>query len=312
MNGMGTGRGRNTTRLPGLAFAVLALLTPANAGASAQTSPPVTEAQLQNETDVLYGRAAIDDGEAELRLDIYQPAASCTSPRPFVLMIHGGGFRQGSKSDAAWTELAQTVSTAGYVAISIDYRLEGENPVPSEAFAALRARFIAENPQQPPRVQDVSLINAVVSATEDAHRALDWVQDNAAARCIDPQRFAVWGSSAGAIIGHTISYGLDDFGVATDQPLLFVDYWGRAAFPGLMAPGDPALFIQHGTADPLVAFSYAEALESEAMAAGLDYEFHPVDGAGHGFAHNGVFPPDGSTPSRLSVTMDFLERHLPL
>jgi acetyl esterase/lipase len=312
MGEMVMGVGRKLARLAGLALAVLIGLAPASAGLSVQSSPASGAADLRNEMDVLYGRAAIGDGEAELRLDIYQPTTSCTSPRPFVLMIHGGGFRQGSKSDAAWTELARTVSAAGYVAISIDYRLEGEKPVPSEAFAALRARFIAENPQQPPRVQDVSLINAVVSATEDAHRALDWVQDNAASRCIDPQRFAVWGSSAGAIIGHTISYGLDDFGVESDQPRLFVDYWGRAAFPGLMAPGDPALFIQHGTADPVVAFSYAEALESEAVAAGLDYEFHAVDGAGHGFAHNGVFPPDGSTPSRLSVTMDFLERHLPL
>ncbi|WP_300527472.1 alpha/beta hydrolase [Maricaulis sp.] len=288
--------------LAALCVALCTLAAPALASAQSDRVYP-------SEMDVVYRTAPVGSGTTALQLDIYQPQSACTAPRPFIVMIHGGGFRQGSKTDAAWVEIAEAISAAGYVAITVDYRLEGEKPVPSPEFAAMRQGYLDANPVQPPRVQDVSLINTVVSATEDVRDAALWVQANAADRCIDPDRFAIWGSSAGAVSGQLISYALDDFGITGPRPQLFVDYWGRAGFPGMMAAGDPAIFILHGTADTVIPFSLAEALRDEAQAARLVYAFHPNQGAGHGFASNRIFQSD---PSPFQRTLDFLNRNLPL
>lgn len=265
----------------------------------------------QSEFDIVYRTAPIGDGNTPLQLDIYQPAGPCTAPRPFVLMIHGGGFRRGSKRDTAWIDIAEAVSAAGYVAIPADYRLEGDKPVPSQEFEAMRQGYLDANPVQPPRVQDVSLINTVVSATEDLRDAIRWVQANAQDRCIDPERFAIWGSSAGAVSGQLISYALDDFGIEGPRPDLFIDYWGRAGFAGMMAPGDPSIFILHGTADTVIPFRLAEALRDEAAAADLIVAFHANEGAGHGFPSNAIFETDAAEPSPFQLTLDFLQTQLP-
>ena len=54
---------------------------------------------------------------------------------------------------------------------------------------------------------------------------------------------------------------------------------------------DPPLIMIHGTADPTVPFSLAEAVEAQALSVGLIHEFYPLAGVGHG------------TPSVLTSTV---------
>lgn len=58
-----------------------------------------------------------------LLLDIYTPPGA-TQARPAILMIHGGGWRSGDRSQN--NSLAGQLAARGYVAVPVDYRLSTE------------------------------------------------------------------------------------------------------------------------------------------------------------------------------------------
>ena len=78
-----------------------------------------------------------------------------------------------------------------------------------------------------------------------------------------------------------------------------------------MDPGEPPLFIIHGTEDKVVGFTRALNLVRGAESAGIHYEFHPQEGAGHGF---GEIDPGTDTTvdgrSLESAVFEFLNRVL--
>ena len=58
------------------------------------------------------------------KLDVYLPAALPQGTlAPAVVWIHGGGWTGGTKNEARAAEICGTLAAAGYVAVSIDYRL---------------------------------------------------------------------------------------------------------------------------------------------------------------------------------------------
>ena len=116
-------------------------------------------------TNVAYGTA---DGQP-LLLDIYTPARP-GKRRPAILAIHGGGWTGGSKS--SYAALAPRFTRAGYVMISVEYRLVKGN----------RNRWPAQ--------------------IDDAQRAVRWVRAHAERYGIDPDRIGAYGHSAG---GHLVA-----------------------------------------------------------------------------------------------------------
>lgn len=135
------------------------------AGRAAQDATPGPTVEITTEKDVLYGEIA----DQELLLDVYRPPARET-PRPAVLLIHGGGWSFGSRFDMALP--ARKLAEAGYVAFNLAYRLlfmrsngEGENLWPTQL--------------------------------DDVQRAVRWVRANAATYGVDPERLASYGHSAG-------------------------------------------------------------------------------------------------------------------
>lgn len=102
-----------------------------------------------------------------IALDICTGATPAdTATRPAVLLIHGGGFVSGDKAGEQWRTICAWIADAGYVALSINYRLAPENPFPA--------------------------------AIEDVQAAVEWTRDNAATYGIDPERIGLLGGSAGA------------------------------------------------------------------------------------------------------------------
>lgn len=71
-----------------------------------------------------------------------------------------------------------------------------------------------------------------------------------------------------------------------------VNYWGAALLPldnaqlalESLNRGEAPLFIVHGSNDVIVPFSYSELLNQRAKEVNLDYEYHVIEGGGHGFA----------------------------
>ena len=68
-----------------------------------------------------------DEGFIDLAMDIYTPAGDTATDRPVMLVVHGGGFVAGARSDVA--AVARAFARRGYVAAAIDYRLIATTPV---------------------------------------------------------------------------------------------------------------------------------------------------------------------------------------
>ncbi len=100
-------------------------------------------------------------GTRDLHVDIYRPDDS--NRYPALLMIHGGGWRSGSKE--LQRPLAMAIAREGYVTVPVEYRL------------SLEAKYPA--------------------ALHDVKEAVRWLRANADSYGIDPDRIAVSGCSAG-------------------------------------------------------------------------------------------------------------------
>jgi acetyl esterase len=124
--------------------------------AAAQESDQVTV-----EPDVVFRTV---DGE-QLGADVYLPAEE-GKDRPAVLIVHGGGWVAGDK---AWfAEQGNQLADAGYVAVSVNYRLAPAHPYPA--------------------------------AVEDVQAAVKWLRKRKQVKAygIDPDRIGALGGSAGA------------------------------------------------------------------------------------------------------------------
>jgi acetyl esterase/lipase len=111
-----------------------------------------------------------DNDNPRQSLDLYLPKDhSAEKPLPLLVFIHGGGWRNGSK-DGAGRRLAPFIESGRYAGASIGYRLTDEAVWPSQI--------------------------------HDCKAALRWLRGNAAKYHLDPDRIAVWGTSAG---GHLVA-----------------------------------------------------------------------------------------------------------
>jgi acetyl esterase/lipase len=152
----------------GTAMALLAcLLLAVPAGAVDATDPRPDTTTVSSVTvipDIVY---AVVDG-AQLRLDAYVPTAK-TTKRPAILLVHGGAWRGGDKSN--FTAEGTKLAALGYVAFSVNYRLTPLHPYPA--------------------------------AVDDVQAAVRWVRSPAQVKtyALDPKRIGAIGASAG---GHLV------------------------------------------------------------------------------------------------------------
>lgn len=112
--------------------------------------PTPTPTPPPQQTEV-YARAA--DG-TQLQWDVYSPKGK--GPWPAVLVIHGGLFIGGDKTDEGVVQTAQDLADAGYIAFAINYRLAPPGFLPGQ-------RSLGRSPDQ---YNDVHL--AVQAARNDS------------------------------------------------------------------------------------------------------------------------------------------------
>ena len=131
-----------------------------------ETTDDTTTTAASTQKDVAY--ASVSSAQ---KMDIYMPEGD--GPFPAVILIHGGAFLGGSKSDEASN--AAVLNAAGYVAVSINYRLSGEAKFPAQI--------------------------------EDCKTAVRFIRANAAKYKINADKIGSWGASAGgnlsALLGTT-------------------------------------------------------------------------------------------------------------
>ena len=112
------------------------------------------------QTSVVYARV----GNRELHVDVFYPARKRKKGCPGVLLIHGGGWRSGSREMEV--PMAQQLAGKGFVAVAVEYRLSPEAPYPASVY--------------------------------DLKAALRWMRANASACGLDTSRIAAYGCSSGA------------------------------------------------------------------------------------------------------------------
>ena len=128
-------------------------------------------------SDIVYHRV---EG-VELSLDLYLPRRQPTTPRPSVLVVHGGGWRQGNKVNME--RVAMMLAKRGYVAVSVSHRFAPDWSFPAQL--------------------------------EDVQAAVRWVRRHADEYNIDATKIGGLGISSGA---HLVSLlGVVDSANSKDQ-----------------------------------------------------------------------------------------------
>ncbi len=238
----------------------------------AQQTPfldPLYAANLSS--NIEYGTGSVGNpqsGQIPLLLDLYQPnGAGLPKSLPGFVVIHGGGFTGGSKTQDSIVQLCQAYARRGYVVVSIDYRLTGDSPTLEPGPTA----------GQTPRAR------AINAAAQDGAKAVRWLRTNAASLSLDPNRIAIGGGSAGAIAALFTAYQeADTLGLDANVSVI-LDLWGGMnGAESLVDADDPPVFIVHGTEDPTVPVMQSENLVSRLDLIGLNYLYFPIEDAGHG------------------------------
>lgn len=124
---------------------------------------------ISEKRDITYCKI----GERALQLDAFFPIEKSKKPRPAIMIIHGGGWRTGNRTQHI--PMAQKLASLGYVTFTAEYRLSTEALFPA--------------------------------AVHDLKSALRWIRANAKAYNIDVNQVATIGFSAGgqlsALLGNT-------------------------------------------------------------------------------------------------------------
>jgi dienelactone hydrolase len=194
------------------------------------------------ESGVVYGQGIVGATSPsprlrDLKLDVHRPLVDGKplGGRPAIVLVFGGAFHRGSKgtmrfeedgaSDSPMGDYCRAFAAAGYVCLSIEYRLVPEDPalpagldpsvlVPKAMLAdpVMTARIdVVRGRMGLPALDDRSRVqvwNTVFAAAEDLARAVGFARASAERLGIDPARIAVGGFSAGGLTAVNAAYGL--------------------------------------------------------------------------------------------------------
>jgi acetyl esterase/lipase len=231
------------------------------------------------------------DKDTKLMADLVLPK-NTKGPLPAVVCLHGGGWFKGNRTTNL--PIMIKLAEAGYVAVSVQYRLAPKDPFPA--------------------------------AVHDVKCAVRWLRANAGVFNIDPDHIAVLGYSSGAqlacLLGLTTPLdGLEGdggFPTFSSRVQAVVSYYGisdlaqwqkdnglAASFcvnrflnaspdkaPNLCSKASPisyacgdlaGVFLIHGTKDSLVSIKQSERLEKSLKKAGAKVQLLPIDGGDHAF-----------------------------
>lgn len=246
------------------------------------------------------------------KLDVYLPEGRAVGVKsPALVWIHGGSWVGGDKGEARAKEICGTLVGAGYVAVSINYKL-GRDAWPQNLL--------------------------------DCKNAVRFLRAHAAEYGIDRDRIAVGGGSAGGHLALMVGLTIGDKALEPDAPYpgvssevrAVLDLYGpanlvlppvvdgkdpvpgmrkvmadargvfgaepvseavlRAASPThIAAKGAPPVLIFHGKDDPIVEHTQSVELAKVLAERGVEHVFTLVEGAKHSFDFE-ISDPTAGTP----------------
>ncbi|MDG2051849.1 MAG: alpha/beta hydrolase [Myxococcota bacterium] len=232
-------------------------------------------------SDVLFASKPAGDPavDMDLYLELFQPAGpGAPSPAPAVILAHGGGFVSGDRNNVTLIQMCEELADRGYVCVSIDYRLAGDDPVIGPAFSVIAN--LASN------VSGGATPDAVAASVEDNVAAYQYLLANHGALGVDPKRIAIGGSSAGATAAFLTGYLLPDIGILAPGAVdAVLSMWGGFGpnFGVFVGSDNPRLILIHGEDDEVSPVENVNALAESAVEASLLNEVYILAGLKHGF-----------------------------
>jgi acetyl esterase/lipase len=261
------------------------------------TSCDVPDVPPQDSLNVSIRQYYVANGQ-KLKMDVYWPkpqgwrGRTWTGPRPIVMIIHGGGWRSGSRT--GFRDEARLLAGQGYVAATIDHR---------EASAG---------------------VNTFPAAVEDVRCAVRYLRANAAGLNGDPTRLGVIGESSGGHVASMLGVAADVAGLDGSCPIAgspavdaVVSYYGpqdlrdAAILPNLQSEvtnflgatpaqdpakaalaspivhvhaGAPPFLFLHRNVDNIVPTLHSQRMKAALEAVGVPATLVLLNEAGHGFA----------------------------
>ena len=259
------------------------------------------------------------------KLDLYLPPNRAPGTRsPGVVIIHGGGWTGGSKSANRELNIGTTLAKAGYVCISIDYRLDKENRWPTNVWDCKNAvRYLRANADR--LGIDTNHIGAI-GGSAGGHLALMLGVTDGLRELEPPAPYPGISSRVQAVIN---LYGISDIRsrkqISPDGTPLEKRVPSDAVFGdkstlsdadrALASPithlkrGIPPILILHGDKDTTVDIDQSRDLDKRLTELKLEHQLIVVPGAGHTF--------DLQTWNKKPLAMDlrpivtgFFDKHL--
>lgn len=168
-------------------------------------------AQISMGANVQFGTALDHLGNSyALRMDLYYPNlnADPSPKRPFILLMHGGGFVSGDKQSGDIKDLCIHLARRGFVCATMNYRIGHD----FSEYGEYKARY---------------------RAIQDGHAAMRYVVQSAATLRIDTSWLFVGGQSAGSLTALGMVYAeqqeLDSLSLLYNQVPVSVQLGGLYA-----------------------------------------------------------------------------------
>ena len=286
-----------------LTLVLAAFLLSSSSHLEAEENPPPTFESSPN-VEARFDIPFLQSARSE-KLDLYLPKhRKAGENSPAVLLIHGGGWKEGDKRQPREIEFGTTLAENGFVAASINYALRSSGKFP---------------------------INL-----QDCKNGIRYLRTNAEELGIDPNRIAVMGGSAGGHLALLVAYTADQSNLAPSQPYpgvsdkvtCVVDFYGisnlatrketdRTGKPLKIEPLDsttqsifgstpqdwkkaspvtyvkqdvPPTLILHGKKDTTVDSDQSQELADTLKKAGATYEIIWLPNAPHSFSFQYAVP----------------------
>lgn len=274
--------------------------------------------EIEENLDILYNSTTDSEGNPiDLYLDIYSPAGDTVSRRPTVIMAFGGAFVAGDRKSPDIVAFCEKLALKGYVAVSMQYRLE-QNQI---------NLLFAE-----------AMVKAVMRSVQDGYQVVNFLRDDANGENnygIDPNQIFAGGSSAGGFVANHLAYmdssdplpdewsgyideigGIDGNGGGLDFD---VDLKGVISMAGAMGvqngiqAGDAPLLCFHSVDDGTVPYSSgvplgiptlptvygSQLMHENAMNVGVPSTFFSYDNANHPPYLGGAFDPESAIMTEM-------------
>ena len=213
-------------------------------------------------TDIYNAKSdELDQGkkELELTMDVYLPNDNREVSRPLLVLIHGGSFFVGDKTDLGFPAWARAFASMGYVVASVNYRL------------GFKVKFDM-NPLKSKIGLDIAPVKqAGFRGVQDVDAAIRYLIHHKDVYSIDPERVFVAGTSAGGITALNVAFMKDENipsdvkgegGIKSVNPEMTESYtvravgnmWGAVNDLSILGNASASVISFHSTGDPIVPF----------------------------------------------------------